>query len=257
MSDAIEVSQAAEQIVTDGFVLLPELCTSEFVERILGIAKHRLQEVRNALGDRQIGIGSAAGFDEIVQRSPGRWDVPITPDEFMVGDRNTPWWPLVAAVLGDDAEYSFSGIVLSEPGSPAQYWHIDSPHVSARHRPAHAVNVLIALHDMSMAMGPTEFARGSHRLTNHLRNTALIREELIYQHAATSPDMLVRGTGKPVPDRFATELATGTCLVFDDRLMHRGLANRSDRTRYVAYFSYRERGYSEDTHFEASRSVYE
>ena len=153
--------------------------------------------------------------------------------------------------------YSFSGVVFSEPGSPAQYWHIDSPHESASHLPPHALNVLVALQDVPMNMGPTEFATGSHILTNHLSNPALVRDELIYQHAGTSPDRLVQDTKNAEPETFAPALETGSCLVFDDRILHRGLANQSDHTRYVAYFSYRRRGYSENTHFEARRSVFD
>jgi ectoine hydroxylase-related dioxygenase (phytanoyl-CoA dioxygenase family) len=209
------------------------------------------------LGDREIGIGSVAGFDEIVQRSPGRWDVPISPEQFDISVTGLPWWPLVAAVLGEDAEHSFSGVVFSEPGSPAQYWHIDSPHLCADHVEPHALNAMVALHDIPMEMGPTEMAVGSQVLTNHLRNTALEHDELVYQNARTSPKLLVDGIGYNLPARWAEPLTAGSCLVFDDRIMHRGLGNQSDSTRYVAYFSYCRKGYVGSTHFEARRSVFD
>jgi hypothetical protein len=54
-------------------------------------------------------------------------------------------------------------------------------------------------------------------------------------------------------------MAAGDFLMFDDRILHRGLANDSEQERWVAYFSYlRPRpGLEEiaDTHFEASRSL--
>ncbi len=252
-----DLSAATQLLVTDGFVLVPGLCGTELVKHILAVAEHRASEVRRALGDKEIGIGSAAGYIEIVQRSPGRWDVPISPAEFGVEDQEMPWWPLVAAILGEDAEHSFSGVVFSEPGSTAQCWHTDSPHLDREHLPAHALNVMLALHDISMDMGPTEIARGSHVLTNHLRNTSLIRDELIYQHEGTTPERLVLGTQNPVPEGIARAMTAGSCLVFDDRILHRGLANISNRARRVAYFSYRKKGYSENTHFESRRSVYD
>ena len=246
-----------DQLAADGFVLLPELCTNEFLEQILEVSRQRVSKVQKALGTREIGIGSAAGYDEIVQRSPGRWDIPITPQQFGLDDFEFPWSATVASVLGSDAEHSFSGVVFSDPGSPAQCWHTDSPHIAAEHLPPHALNVIVALHDIPMDMGPTEIARGSHFLTNHLSNPSLVPEELIYQHESTSPDLLVKGTENPVPEDYVKALAAGSCIVFDDRVMHRGLGNRSDSKRHMAYFSYRKKGYSENTHFESQHSVFD
>ena len=115
---------------------------------------------------------------------------------------------------------------------------------------------MIALHDTPLAMGPTEIARGSHRLTNHLLNPALVSDELVYQHETTVPEQLVGKTWQAVPERRSTALAAGSCLIFDDRILHRGLGNTSDRRRSMVYFSYRQAGYAENTHFEAQRSVY-
>jgi len=251
------IATLAETLAADGFVLLHQLCDSELVKLMLDVSRRKAVALRNALGTREIGIGSAAGYVEIVQRSPGRWDVPISPQQFGLDDKEMPWWPLITAVLGEDAEHSFSGVVSCEPGSPAQYWHADSPHVTPEHLAAHAINVLVALHDLPMDMGPTECASGSHLLTNHLHNPSLVPEELIYQHAGTSPELLVKGTECRVPESHASQMAAGSCLVFDDRLLHRGLANWSNNTRHVAYFSYRRKGYSENTHFESQRSVYD
>lgn len=248
---------AVDRLVSDGFVLLDRLCDIGLVESMLEVSRRRARDLREALGDRDIGIGSAAGYLEIVQRSPGRWDVPIPLSLFGLENERLPWWPLVAAILGEDAENSFSGVVSSDPGSPAQCWHTDSPHLHPEHHAAHALNVLVALHDVPMEMGPTECARGSHLLTNHLRNPSLVLEELIYQHPATSPELLVSGTGFPVPERVARSLAAGSCLVFDDRILHRGLANQSGSIRHVAYISYRRCGYSANTHFESQRSVFD
>ena len=250
-----DVAAGRERVAADGFVCLPRLCDRRFLRRVLDVARQRIDAVTAALGDQAIGVGSAAGFDEIVQRSPGRWDIPITPDQFGFEVDRLPWWPLVVSVLGDGAEHSFSGIVYSDPRTPAQCWHIDSPHVAADHRDPHAVNVMVALHDVPMAMGPTEIAIGSHRLTNHHANPLLVHDELVYQNAETAPERLVDDP-QHAPERRAEALAAGTCLLFDDRILHRGLANRSGETRYVAYFSARKAGYSENTHFEAQRSVF-
>ena len=251
------VERTCRRLSVDGFDSMTERLSSDLVDRLLEVSRRGVRAARKALGDRDIGIGSAAGFTEIVQRSPGRWDVPIDAEEFGLDHNRLPWWPVIESVLGADAEPWVCGVVSSEPGSPDQFWHSDSPHETRDHGPANALTVLVALHDVPLAMGPTEFARGSHRLTNHLSNPALVVEELIYQHAGTSPETLVEGASIPAPEAWASPLSAGTCLVFDDRVMHRGKANRSDGVRYVGYFTYRRRGYSTDTYFETQRSVHD
>ena len=148
-------------------------------------------------------------------------------------------------------------MVYSDPGSPAQCWHIDSPHVSEDHLPPHALNVMIVLHDTPLSMGPTELAKGSHRLTNHLQNPALVSDELVYQHETTAPEQLVAHSEQVAPEGFSSALTAGSCLIFDDRILHRGLGNTSNSRRSMVYFSYRQAGYGENTHFEAQRSVYD
>lgn len=244
-----------EQLAQDGFMAIDQLCDYAFVRQLADVSRQRARVVKAALGDRPIGIGSAAGYLEIVQRSPGRWDVPITPKQFNVDENELPWSPFIREVLGDDAEHSFSGVVFSDPGTPAQCWHIDSPHLAADHLAPHAMNVLVALHDIPLEMGPTQCIPGSHTLTNHLRYPRLDREKLIYQNADTTPESLAAETASTLRKPWARALRAGSCLLFDDRIMHRGLANGSDRVRHVAYFSYRKKGYTENTHFESQRSL--
>ena len=145
------LADAQQQLEDDGYMLVAGLCDPSFVEQLLEVSLHRSGTVMALLGAKTIGIGSADGFDEVVQRSPGRWDIPISPDEFGVEHRALPWWPLITAVLGENAEHSFSGVVYSDPGSPAQCWHIDSPHVSADHLPPHALNVMVSLHEIPVS----------------------------------------------------------------------------------------------------------
>jgi ectoine hydroxylase-related dioxygenase (phytanoyl-CoA dioxygenase family) len=252
-----DIEEALNRFTSDGFLIMHNLCDENLVNHVRHTSLTRAQAIKDTLGSKEIGIGSAAGYDEIVQRSPGRWDVPISLEDFGLTDKEMPWWPCIAAILGADAEHSFSGLVSSEPNTPAQHWHTDSPHEASEHRPAHAINILMALHDIPMEMGPTEFAKGSQTMTNHLSNSSLVLNELIYQHATTTPETLVENTTKSVPESCSSALVAGTCIIFDDRMLHRGLANQSDKVRHVAYFSYRVKGYSANTHFEAQRSIYD
>ena len=177
-----------DRFAAEGVVWVRGLVTEPMLGAINGVMRARAAYVMAALGDRPIGIGSRNGYRELVQRSPGRFDVPVQAQDLaplwgaqgsMAAD--VPWLPLVRAVLGPEARPSFCGVVFSRPGSPAQQWHIDSPHEAAEPRPAHAVNVMVALADIPLAAGPTEVARGTHQHTNHLRYPWLDRDTLLYQ----------------------------------------------------------------------------
>ena len=51
------------------------------------------------------------------------------------------------------------------------------------HAPPNLINGLVALHDVTLAMGPTEFVPGSHRETNHHSNNRVQGETVVYQNA--------------------------------------------------------------------------
>jgi hypothetical protein len=78
---------------------------------------------------------------------------------------------------------------------------------------------LIALEDVPLSMGPTQFLPGSHRLTNHLANDQLDPAQTPYQHDSNSPEGLGIGSSADV---FSTDLPKGSVVLFDDRVLHRG-----------------------------------
>jgi hypothetical protein len=271
-SDCINLPLCPDRFATEGVAWVRGLVPEPMLNAINGVMRARAARVMAALGDRPIGIGSRNGYRELVQRSPGRFDVPVHERDLVPiwgaeGSmaEGVPWLHLVRAVLGPEARPSFCGVVFSRPGSPAQQWHIDSPHEAAEPRAAHAVNVLVALADIPLAAGPTEVAPGTHQRTNHLRYPWLDRDTLLYQSETerVTPAMLqqtAQGDGVAI-EPVVQAMAAGDCLIFDDRILHRGLANASQHERWVAYFSYlRPRPGLEqiaDTHFEAQRSLFE
>lgn len=259
------------QFAADGVALARGLVPAALLRTINDVMRARAARVMDALGTRPIGIGSRNGFHELVQRSPGRFDVPMSESDLVPiwGAQGSlapevPWLEMVCAALGPDAWPSFCGVVFSRPGSPAQQWHIDSPHEAVEHRPAHAVNVLLALADIPLAAGPTEVARGSHRATNHLASPWLDWDDLLYQTDTEITPAALRRAGQAgdavTAEPVVQAMSAGDCLIFDDRILHRGLANCSTQERWVAYFSYlRPRPGMDriaDTHFEASQSLF-
>lgn len=159
-----------ERFARSGFAVARGLVQPQLLRSIDALMRHRATAVMSALADKPIGLGSVNGYEELVQRSHNRWDVPMSETDLQAiwgseGSVSTdvPWLNLVQDALGPDAAPSFCGVVFSDPGSPPQQWHIDSPHEDAEHRPAHAVNVLVALTDIPLSMGPTQVAPGTHR----------------------------------------------------------------------------------------------
>ncbi|NQY07914.1 MAG: phytanoyl-CoA dioxygenase family protein [Flavobacteriales bacterium] len=251
------LDSSAELMRKDGFVIMADFCSEELIKKLGDTAIQRLKDLRETLGDKEIGIGSSAGYKEICLRSRGRWDALISPKEFGYEPENLPWYPLMQEMLGEDLDFGMSGIISSEPNTPEQKWHIDSPHEGAELLPVHHIQVLIAINDIPVEMGPTEFARGSHILSNHINKTKLPMEQMVYQADGTSPETLVGGTEYAVPEAVQNDITAGTCIAFDDRVLHRGGQNKSSKNRHVIYFTYTKKGYNLSTHWESDASVFD
>ena len=103
-------------------------------------------------------------------------------------------------------------LIVATPGCTSQSWHADGGHVSlSQHEKCHVLNVFIPLVDVPLSMGPTELRPGTHY---HTRNLA--------------PMMLAAKARKSLRPPVCPELKIGDALVFDYRILHRGMANVSD-----------------------------
>ena len=122
--------------------------------------------------------------------------------------------PLIVAfaqqVLGGDHVMDSFGLLLSLPGAPDQKLHYDAllfPDTALdRVLPTSTIAVAMPLVTMDEMSGSTAFWRGSHR------------------NPAISGD----------PD-FAPRVPVGSVLLWDYRIMHKGLANRSEHLRPVLF----------------------
>ena len=250
------VQRAASTIQREGVAILPRLyrgtCFDEISSRFIGLT----DTVLNDLSERSsaIDIGSAHGFHEVCLRSQGRYDVTCAFDDF-TAEQLQPIEAIMndERVLGSSGEQTFCGVVYSEPGSPPQKWHADSLHLYSEHTPPNLINGLVALHDISLDQGPTEFVPGSQRDTNHLMNPRVNGKDIVYQFLS-DPNAPEQIGASGVPTKM--ELPAGTVILFDDRVLHRGGGNSSAEPRYVGYFSYKRDWFVADTHFEATRSLY-
>lgn len=240
------------EIDEQGFALLPSLLSGPTLDALRAtLVRHVEQTLADlTLAGEVLDVGSERGFQEVMLRASGRYDIPVPLDAPGLAEAREILRPVVTPVLGEDAVCAFSGVVVSEPASPAQHWHADGFHADADHSPANLLNVLIALHDIPVLMGPTEMLPGSHRLTNHHANPK-VAESIVYQDPRNTPE-LVGSWENPT----TSAMRAGTVLVFDDRVLHRGKENYSSQRRYVGYFSFHRKGFEVSAYFEATRSLY-
>ena len=136
--------------------------------------------------------------------------------------------PAFVACLGEGAQLYELAALISDPGSPQQPFHPDTPY-----RDDQGVAVLtafIALQPVDETMGPTLFVPGSHTAEAHAAfnqrddggdaRLAVLRRQPVWRAA----------------------LGAGDVALFDSRLIHCGSANRSPRRRVLFYISFRAAG---------------
>jgi hypothetical protein len=132
---------------------------------------------------------------------------------------------LLERLLGPDFLIGSMTMVVARAGAAAQHLHTDHPPLFggsslAACLPPHAVTLLIPLVDIDDVVGGTELRKGSHQ----------------------------RDDGEDMPG-VSRALPLGGCLLFDYRLLHRGLANRSDRERPVLSIVYQRDWFRDAVNF--------
>jgi hypothetical protein len=163
-----------------------------------------------------LGPGVKNGFREIVMRSPGRYELSLLHSmqapacvEHLKHNLLAIVPLLLEGCTWDDVSIINLSLVVSTPGSPVQPWHADGGHVNLqKHLPCHVLNVFVPLHDIALELGPTEIRPGTHY---HTRNLA--------------PMMMAAACRKTLRPRVAPILSATDVLIFDYRVLHRGLAN--------------------------------
>ena len=246
-SDA-STMKLVEELYRDGVTVLANCITSAQVEAAEEVVergyRHYMHTVKTL--DLQERLNDV-GFYEIKIRNAGRYDLQLpelsSPD-FSYLTSKAPWLPLVHAALGADAVCAHFGCMLSFPGSAMQPWHADGPHIRGSGEeselapiaapadgdagegaadegsatdagraapfvaPVHALNVFVPLVDLTADKGPTEFVPG------------------------TQFDFDLKVASKVIT------VDAGSAILFDYRVKHRGLGNRSNVDRPLLYITY-------------------
>ena len=217
-------STAGTILAKHGVVVLRRVAALEVVEDCAGFVSRSFDQCNAALDAKGLKPDDAFQFNEIVHRARRRYDMQLEampeplPSDFL----NKPGWlPLVRKVLGDDSYRQFTGAVISLPGASAQGVHMDGGHLFQNTHgweqpqcPLHCLNVFLPLVDVTQESGPTEFWLGSHMIDS-----------------ARESKKVLENPGTPLPAE------RGDCIVFDYRVLHRGMANEA-AMRPVLYSTY-------------------
>ena len=168
------------------------------------------------------------------QRSPGRYELvnplksPFSDESFV---SNTLFMPIIQNILGTKRlEIDTHSSVTSLAKTPEQHWHRDAGFLFdyesvQKHLPPHGMVIFVPLVKVTEQMGPTEFLTGSHiqcpmshKEKRHLGNWILDE---------------CRHAGRTV----TTPASTGSAIIFDLRILHRGTANKSPKRRPMMYLT--------------------
>lgn len=142
--------------------------------------------------------------------------------------------PIIGALLGDDFVIGAISTVISFPGAPQQFVHRDSPSLCGDYDidaklPAYALTMLVPLVDANEETGSTRVWLGSHRVSDPQKKDTVPSE---------SPNV-----------------AFGSVLVTDSRVLHGGSPNRSQRVRPLLYNTYHRAWFRDFSGYERRQPV--
>jgi ectoine hydroxylase-related dioxygenase (phytanoyl-CoA dioxygenase family) len=172
-------------------------------------------------------------YSEWASRGKKRFDLLFDLEEFAELkqlSQNGPWMPFIHTILNANVQCMVS-VVYSLPGATSQSWHADGGHYG---KDTYAVCFFVPLIPLNESVGYTQFWTGSHK-----------NEGLIGFGAAAE---LLEGTVDAIGN-------DGDAILYDYRLMHRGMANHSDQLRPILQFVYHVPWYTETKNY-GSKSLF-
>ena len=162
---------------------------------------------------------------------------------------------VLRAALGDDMKFLSSGCFLSMPNAAGQNTHTDGPVLSKQFNLfPYAINVFIPLVDVGPANG-TEFYPGT-QMAEPFAPLGTIDDAAAEDTPLTLP-LSSRTQESPTTaagSRRITPIASpGHALLFDYRVLHRGLANRTGEARPCLYATFSRPWYTDIYNFGSER----
>jgi len=228
------------KIIEDyGVVLLKSAwaADSELLDPILESLDKHFKALTDRLQSHSLSATDSFGFNEIVHRSAGRYDMSLAGiEQKSAGSQiitfllQSPLWrQVLTQLLGRDFKINFTAALLAQPGASEQKPHLDGGHLFhgthgwSTDAPVHALQMFLPLCPTPIERGPTEFWPGS-----HLSSNAPFANSMKSIGLAADP---------------------GDVIIFDFRVLHRGMANKSEQWRPVLYQTVSRSWFSDDFNF--------
>ena len=261
---ATQASNAFEKV---GLVKIQNLIPRELSLQALQEAQSSFDELFAAMKERNVELqqGTKGGYAEIVQRSEGRYEMNYKMTTGIFANpifTNNAWLQtFMNNILGESTtkedtntgtktetetetetiewELNRRSLLISFPDAKGQQWHVDGDHrTKSTHSSAHAINVFIALGDITLDMGPTEFRPCSHFLSRKLFKFMMLARARKQLHAPVQP-----------------VASSGDAVIFDYRTLHRGTENNSQLPRAMLELVFFKKGYTDLLNF-PKRSIF-
>ena len=229
-----------------------------------------LDEVLALVPARDAGDGSGVFTKELVLRSPGRYDLLHGVSARAAADaggaddaRGAPfraikaaaqgaWMPLVRTLLGAACYLIASGCVISRPGASEQSLHRDGKHLfdddDERDHvlPPHCITVR-----------PAESSLHCLVLYSRLPSKVFVPLVDLARDASNGPTQYYPGSQNtradaPPAGAVAVDFGgapAGSAILFDYRILHRGLRNDTDAPRPMLYYTYGRQWFRDSTNY--------
>lgn len=239
--DCSSTADAARRFDEEGVATCLTRVDGERVSAIRGAVHAYISKIerRFAEAHAEISYGSDRfAFKEIGSRGGERFDalVDLEREEWTslraLAKTDAPWLPFVRELMSNSWNVNVS-VVYSKPGAKNQEWHADGRHLDAEcdprtglgQAPPYGVCVFMPLIDLNATTGFTQFFMRSHKTSQLIG----------FGEAASTLRLSFDGV-----------LEAGQSVLYDYRLLHRGMANNTTNTvRPVLQFLYTVPAYKE------------
>ena len=241
-----KLNKARHLLELCGMVILERLFQPEFTEKV----RVAQDKVVDRFLDGVENDPSLTNSTWSEQRSPGRYELlspmesPFTSEKLL---RNPLLLPLMQRILSTQRiEVDTHSSVTSLGNTPAQHWHRDAGFIHSTVKdqlPPHGLVVFIPLVDVDVDMGPTMFLTGSHISCERNEQKEINLENWILEECPFVGPVV------------RTPAPKGSAIIFDLRILHRGLANKKDLRRPQLYVTFFQEWYVDHVNFNAKQST--